>query len=238
MPYALGGSLVLRKASCQPCAKITGQLEQKLLRGHWWPYRKKLGLQTRNPTASNQLKRVTIRKANGDEIAAQMPLESFVAAIVFTLDTPSILQGKVVSGEPHAKDAYLKMLGAGPSEAIVEGKRYPLSSTDKVDFPINFDSSDLTRFLAKVAHGYAVSRLGFAAFEELYLPEFILGKTDGILTYVGGYESPIFAATLAGGGHNRMALRTRGDLVTTCIQLFIDKDDPPPIYEVVVGRKA
>ena len=56
LPYALGGTIVLQQASCKRCATITGSLEQRLLRGHWWPYRKKLGLQTRNPDASNYSK--------------------------------------------------------------------------------------------------------------------------------------------------------------------------------------
>jgi hypothetical protein len=237
LPYALGGQLVLPKASCKSCSAKTGKLEQKLLRGHWWPYRKMLGLQTRSPAASNELKSVKIIKANGDEISGEMPLESFVAAIVFKLHPPSILIGNETSGEPSAKETFLKLLGPMPSEATVNGKLYPLTSSDKVEFPINFDSRDLTRFLAKVAHGYAISKEGIAAFDEFYLPEFILGRTDGIQTYVGGYASPIITTTLPGGGYNRMMVRTRNDLISTCIQLFVDKGDPPPIYEVVVGRK-
>lgn len=238
LPYALGGCLILPKSSCKSCAAITGKLEQKLLRGHWWPYRKKLGLQTRNPDASKELKRVTITKTDGTVINAQMPLESFVAAMVFKLDPPAILLGNEVDGEPCAKDAFFKQLGPMPTDAIVDGKRYVLAPRDKVEFPVNFHSGDLTRFLAKVAHGYAISKEGLNSFGEFYLPEFILGRTDGIQTYVGGYESPIITQTLPGGGYNRMMVRTRDDLITVCIQLFIDEGNPPPIYEIVVGKRS
>jgi HNH endonuclease len=238
LPYALGGTLVLRQASCKACATITGSLEQRLLRGHWWPYRKKLGLQTRNPDASKELKRVKITKTDGTIIDAEMPLESFVAAMVFKLEPPAILSGNEANGEPYAKDAFLKLLGPMPTEAIVDGKRYVLAPRDNVEFPVNFHSGDLTRFLAKVAHGYAISKEGLGAFDEFYLPEFILGRTDGIQTYVGGYESPIITQTLPGGGYNRMMVRTRGDLLSVCIQLFIDEGDPPPIYEIVVGKRS
>jgi hypothetical protein len=238
LPYALGGQLVLNQASCKTCATITGKLEQKLLRGHWWPYRKKLGLQTRNPDASKELKRVKITKTDGTIIDAEMPLESFVAAMVFKLAPPAILSGNEASGEPYAKDAFFKLLGAMPKEAMVDGKRYLLAPHDKIKFPVHFDSGELTRFLAKVAHGFAISKEGLSAFSEFYLPEFILGKTDGIQTYVGGYESPIITATLPGGGYNRMMIRTRGNLISVCIQLFIDEGDPPPIYEIVVGKKS
>ena len=237
LPYALGGQLVLPKSSCKSCATVTGRLEQKLLRGHWWPYRKKLGLQTRSPAASQELKSVKIIKTNGDTIIAKMPLDSFVAALIFKLDPPTILSGTKSSVEPFAKEAFIKLLDAMPTEAIVDSKRHVLTPHDKVEFPVNFDSGELTRFLAKVAHGYAISKEGINAFSEFYLPEFILGRTKGILTYVGGYESGIITTTLSGGGYNRMMTRVRGDFITVCIQLFVDDGDPPPIYEVVVGKK-
>lgn len=238
LPYALGGKLVLSRASCKACAAITGRLEQKLLRGHWWPYRKKLGLQSRNPAAANELKSIKIIKANGETLTGQMPLESFVAAIVFELAPPTILAGQVQEGEPFATRAFMKMLGPMASEAQVDGKCYRLLPADKVEFPVNFDAGELMRFLAKVAHGYAISKAGSAAFCEFYLPEFILGRTDGIQTYVGGYASPIVTTTPPGGGYNRMMMRARGDLISVCTQLFIDEGDPPPIYEIVVGKKA
>lgn len=237
LPYALGGQLVLKQASCEACASITGRLEQKLLRGHWWPYRKKLGLQSRNPRAANELKSVKIIRHDGAVIAGKMPLESFVAAMVFQLAPPSIITGETRRGEPFATNAFMKMLGPMAKEADVDGKTYRLLPNDKVEFPVNFDSGELTRFLAKIAHGYAISKEGLNAFDEFYLPEFIIGRTDGIQTYVGGYESPIKMTILPGGGYNRMMMRTRGNLISVCIQLFIDRNDPPPIYEIVVGRR-
>ena len=237
LPYGLGGDLILNKASCERCRVITGKLEQKLLRGHWWPYRKKLGLQSRNPDASKELKSIKIIKSNGDTISGKMPLESFVAAMVFKLKPPSILDDKQTSGEPSAEEVFIKMLGPMPTEAVVDERRYLINPDDKVEFPVDFDSRDLTRFLAKVAHGYAIYKEGLEVCSEFYLPNYILGKTDGIQNYVGGYMSPIITTTLTGGGYNRMMLRNRNKYVTVCIQLFIDKHDPPPIYEIVVGKK-
>lgn len=237
LPYAMGGQIVLRKASCPKCARVTGQLEQRLLRGHWWPYRKRLGLQTRNPDASKELKSVRIHTANGETLDAKMPLESFVAAMIFEFEPPSILSGSDTKGRPFAKNVGMKVLGELPTEAKIGSVPVQLSTSNKVEFPVNFNSDDLTRFLAKVAHGYAISKEGLAAFDVLYLPKYILGQTDGIMTYVGGYESPILAKTLPGGGYNRMMIRSRGDLLSVCLQFFVDRGDPPPIYEVVVGKK-
>ena len=237
MPYALGGTLVLNQASCKPCATITGRLEQRLLRGHWWPYRKKLGLQSRNPSAGNELKPVKIITKDGEVIAAEVSLDYFVGALSFKLSPPSILMGEKLDGEPSATNVSVKMLGPMPTEAKVAGKTYLLAPGDKVEYPVNLNTGDLARFLAKVAHGYAISKEGSDAFDEFYLPEFILGRTDGIQTYVGGYESAVTTEVLPGGGHNRMMTRARGEFISVCIQLFIDRSEPPPIYEVIVGKR-
>jgi hypothetical protein len=238
LPLALGGALKLPKSSCKNCATITGKLEQALLRGHWWPYRKKLGFPSRRPSAANELKPIKIIKINGDVLDGHMTLEKFVASIAFEFTPPSILSGEFQDGEPFAKRAFLRMLGPMATEAQVDGKPYRLLPTDKIEYPVKLHAGDLTRFLAKVAHGYAIHREGLGAFSELYLPEFILGRTEGIQSYVGGYESPIITGTLPGGGHNRMMTRSRSDLISVCIQLFIDKGDPPPIYEIIVGKRS
>jgi hypothetical protein len=236
LPYAMGGQLVLKESSCTQCARVTGALEQRLLRGHWWPYRKKLGLRSRNPDAADDLQTIKILKANGEALSAKAPLDDFVIAVFFEFEPPSILEGRQVVGEPSGQ-AKIKKLDDQSTEVLINGDAYRLLQGDKIEFPAKLDAGDVTRFLAKVAHGYAISKEGLGAFEEFYLPKFILGKTDGIQTYVGGYVSTILTEKLPGGGHNRMMVRRRGDLVSVCVQLFIDKHDPPPIYEIIVGKR-
>lgn len=236
LPYGMGGQLVLKQSSCIECSRVTGPLEQRLLRGHWWPYRKKLGLQSRNPSAADELKPVKVTTAKGNVLHAALPLIHFVAAIVFELPAPSILKDELTSGEPLGH-AYVKLLGSLPKEVQVDGKPYRLLHSDTVEFPVKLDVGDVTRFLAKVAHGYAIHKEGLDAFEEFYLPEFILGKTDGIQTYVGGYALGSIKTTLPGGGHNRMMILKRGNYLSVCVQLFIDNGEPPPIYEIVVGKR-
>jgi HNH endonuclease len=238
IPYGLGGQDILPKSSCKTCAVETGKLEQRLLRGHWWPYRKKLGLQTRNPKSQNRLLPVRIKRIDGSILEARMPIESFVAHLIFYLDPPSILSGKIITDDPHAKSASMRMLGPGPTSAIVDGKIFLLSPLDNVEFPVKYDSADLMRFLAKVAHAHAISRLGLSGFVNLFLPEYILGRVDGLATFVGGYETPLYLPVIPGSGFHRVMLIRRDKYVSVCIQVFVDKSDPPPIYEVVVGEAA
>ena len=44
MPIALGGKLVLPKASCEPCRRITSEFERIVTRQMYWPLRLSLGL--------------------------------------------------------------------------------------------------------------------------------------------------------------------------------------------------
>jgi hypothetical protein len=98
---------------------------------------------------------------------------------------------------------------------------------------VNFDVSDLCRFLAKVAHGYTISRFGIDGCSQYFLPSIILGNTLGALTYVGGNSQ---MKILEGGGVHGLIAITNDCYRSVQIQLFRDGGDPPPVYEVVVGR--
>jgi hypothetical protein len=63
LPYGLGGDLVLHEASCSNCRDATSKIELQLLRGHWWPYRRFLGLQSRRPQEQDRDFPVTVRRA-------------------------------------------------------------------------------------------------------------------------------------------------------------------------------
>lgn len=233
VPFGLGGDLVLPKASCSRCAAITGSLEQYLLRGHWWPYRRKLGLQTRRPKEQPPDHPVTLIRLGGIELPAVIPIDEYPLVIFFDFDKPAILSGQKTEHEPSGR-AFIKMISASPQRVIIEGKTALIRQTDKIQYNLKFDAGCLTRFLAKVAHSYIISKRGFTKIEDYFLPDFILGKTIGIGTYVGGISSRLEMPILPGGGIHRLMDRRQGDFLSVYIQLFVDKGDPTPIYEVVV----
>lgn len=238
MPFGLGGDLVLSGASCSTCATETSRLELRLLRGHWWPYRLRLGMRSRRAGETIPDLAVSVQRADGTSVAATLPMVMQSVALVFEFDPPSILQGVVRDDEPNAPRVYLKPLGAFPSVVSLDGNAYQLKSNEKLEIPIHFDAADLCRFLAKVAHGFAISRRGFAACTEYFLPPIVLGKTSGAQTYVGGCDSRFVEGRLPGGGLHAMLDRVNNEFLTVYIQLFRDRGQPPPIYEVVVGRLA
>jgi HNH endonuclease len=236
LPYGLGGNLVLRKASCLACATETGRLEQRLLRGHWWPYRQFLGLPSRSAGEPIPDLQVTIKKTNGTDIFATLPMAKYSFAVFYEFDPPSILEGKERLDTPNAPRVYMKYLSELPSSVFIDGVPYKLQPDEKLEISINSDVSDFCRFLAKVAHGYAISRRGISSCSQFFLPPIILGEVQGALTFVGGASSPFIGPRLPGSGLHVMLDRINDSLLMVYIQLFRDHGDPLPIYEVVVGK--
>jgi len=236
LPYGLAGEILLKQASCASCAKETGRLEQRLLRGHWWPYRQFLGLKSRTSKEPVPDLTVTVERLDGSKISAQIPMAKQSIAMVFELDPPSILEGKQRLEIPYARNVYMKPLASSPSVVRIDGKLHHLTPFEKLTIPVNFDAGELCRFLAKVAHGYAISRRGMDACYKYFLPPIILGEVAGAMTYVGGTKNPIIGSLLPGTKIHALMDRVNGQYLTVYIQLFRDGGDPPPIYEVVVGE--
>lgn len=208
----------------------------RLLRGHWWPYRQFLGLKSRRTKQPLPDLQVTIELANGEMTPASLQMAKLSFAIVFHLAPPAILGGLVNAEVPYAAEAYLRTLGPIPRVVQVGGKTHRLTPHEKLNIPVNFHAPDLCRFLAKVAHSYAIYRRGLAACTEYFLPRFVLGDEAGAMTYVGGASSSVLGNWLPGNGTHALLDRVQGPFLSVYIQLFRNGGDPPPIYEVIVGR--
>lgn len=235
LPYGLGGDLVLSTASCQSCARETGRVELRLLRGHWWPYRLCLGLPSRRAGERIPDLSVKVKRPDGTEYPAHIPMERQTVAMAFVFDPPSILKGAVRT-EPPSGRANVRTLGPFPTHVMVDGVEKLVPPEEKIEIPVNLDAQDMCRFLAKVAHGYAISRRGLSACREYFLPEIVLGKTDGAQTYVGGASSQVIGERLPGAGLHALMDSVNGEFLTVYIQLFRARGGNEPIYEVVVGR--
>jgi HNH endonuclease len=235
VPNGLGGNLVLRKSSCSACAKITGNLEQQLLRGHWWPQRLRAGLQSRTKHKEVEPLNVTVIRGDSSEFTAQLPRNEQTAFFELGFSRPSILSGRVSSGEPSAEFPTIRFLGPPPNSYILEGQRIVLRSEEQIRLPVDYSAIELSRFLAKVGHSYAISKRGLTYCREYFLPAIILGNTEGALTYIGNASSELLGARLPGNEFHALMERRNGDFLTVYVQLFRMIGDPPPIYEVVVG---
>lgn len=234
IPYGLGGKLVLKKASCQSCAKITSNLELRLLRGQWRPYRKILGIESRSGNYPKYLAAQLVRPYSPN-IPIQIKSDEvpFVAFLEF--DIPSILVGEERNQRPSAKAMYLKTIAQGPSHVLENGNIRLLRHGEKIEYPMNFDSNDVLRLVAKIAHGISIYQNGLDGCKDYFLPKLILGSGDGALTYIGGCSSELLKPTLPGQGLHSTFERISNEFRIVNVQFFRDSGDPPPIYEAVVG---
>jgi len=237
LPYGLGGKLVLKKASCRDCAKVTASLEQRLLRGHWWPYRQILGIKTRSG-GYPKYRPVNLVPLAGEKRPVQVLSEDYPIVVFLDFDPPAVLSGKIRPEPPFAKAMALKQIGNGPSRALDNGSLRPLFPWEKIEYPTNFESSDLLRFIAKVAHAYAIHQHGPAICKDYFLPQLVLGNGNGALTHVGGCSSERLKPRLPSTELHTLLDRQQNGLLLVNLQLFQDTGDPPPIYEAVVGTLA
>jgi hypothetical protein len=232
IPFGLGGTLVLPKASCPSCADITKVFEQRLLRGHWWAYRRKVSMKSRHPTEQPDTFPVIFEYPSGETVREQISPQEYPFLLVCDFDEPSFLNGTVVPGVPIAR-VFLKLLV--PAHEMPHVKRHGIQGIPKLTVEMNFSVEDFVRLLAKIALAYAIGRRSLPAFAEIFVKEIVLGSTDGALSYVG--RSAIPSTSVGGAGHVH-ALRedTSGDLLTVYIVLFRKLDESMPVYQVVVGR--
>lgn len=226
VPYGLHGNVVLPASSCPDCAKITTKLEQYIQRRMLGPTRLHFNLQTRRPKERPDVLGAEVLIDNKFKLV-DVPRSEFPTWLwMFNLSAPGILRddpsGNILAEGytliPIADDIIEKVRRVGAGEAV---------ST----MPIN--PGLLCRFLAKVAHAYAVAEYGIDGFRPL-LPNLILGDLSQAGYLVGGQRAP--------RGDTKNALhyvgarfeKNNGDeLAVVSVHLFAFLGTP--VYQVAAG---
>lgn len=169
-----GGTIVLREASCNRCqTHINEQIEQPMLAGAFLAARRRLeirGRRRKRRVADYELTAVV----NGNEVKLKLPLENH--------PTTLLLAGFRVA----------RRLGGpgGPGLIFIQAfdslSRSRKNGIGQIDSP-EFDILLFCQMLAKIAHGYAVWRIGMGNFTPL-LPDFITRKFEKTERYPECYE--------------------------------------------------
>jgi hypothetical protein len=175
--FGLGGNLVLPRASCQNCGRITGMVEEKCQHMILGQTRIRLGLPTRHPNDRPSQLALVFRHADGRLEQKKVHPSDFPLIIPgLRLPPPGILTGE----NPHdrrAMDAWVgfqneeirkKLVDGGPSLRLV-----------------TLDNHMFSRMIAKIAHSYAVAELGIHSFQPVLL-DLILDKSQTPFYWIGG----------------------------------------------------
>lgn len=188
VPFGLGGKLILPKSSCDSCAKITSQFEQKVMRGFLDHGRQALGVKGRKrrkqerPTALNQ----TYIGPAKSTIEKEVPIEQAAKVMTFPLiPYPRFLMPLSPPTSASGIEVYgVDTIHFGLGEAFAN--RPP--SAEGVRIRDRIDVISFGRLLAKIAHGYHVALNGVASSLQSPLIPIILGKKSDFRNWVGGIE--------------------------------------------------
>jgi hypothetical protein len=180
IPLALDGPLELPNSSCQVCERITGRLEQLVLRGSLRGIREHLGLKSRGKEGRPKtLPIFAVRKEGEKEQRIDVPVEDYPTTLLMLV--PLEAEIFLPSGSPH------------------DGTAWNYFATDIGNFAAKYrlhsfahpalDSHSFLRMIAKIAHSFLTAEMGVEAFRPT-LPDVILGKSEEFWRYVGGIVDP------------------------------------------------
>jgi hypothetical protein len=232
IPYAMAGNkLILPQSSCRKCEAVTGKFEQQYLRRTLGLFRNRIGSPTRNPSERSASPVVGIgrRKGRGplhdSGERIRIPIQDLPTAyLALKLNPPGILLGKQPS-ETVDGEIWGKTSKGEDALRLVSRRREGLHVASIQ--PLTFG-----RFLAKVAHSYAVATLGFESFQPLLL-DLIHGKTEAVSYLVGG------AAEVPPADDKTFVLRagwgTIGGASYALVEIRLYAELATPQYLVVAG---
>jgi hypothetical protein len=182
VPFALGGNYVLPKASCKPCAKITSQFEQRVLRGFMLSARTVGGLPTRRPKERPTSFEMEVGEAE-DLRTVEFSVDNFPAF----LQLPHFAAPGFFGGLPFKSGLVVCgfdtiHFGKDPKELAEEQgfKTIRQSTTIK--------ATDFARMLAKIGYCAAVAEYGFLPIESVPVLPFILGTADDGNVWLGSAD--------------------------------------------------
>jgi hypothetical protein len=226
LAFGLSGTAILPKASCGNCAKITGRLEEMVLRGPMWPLRvfRDLKSRTKHKDAPKTLPITVIR--SGEESIVDLPIDEYPILLMFPIYVPPAFlspegyqQG--ITFSRHATVSF----GARPEEVAAK------LGAQQVRIEQKYCIAEFARVIAKIAYALAFAEGAVDTLESApaVIPA-ILGHSDEIGRWVGTFAPP----KAHPGELHRLILHRRDGLVIAEVQLFADSE--PPSYGVILGR--
>jgi hypothetical protein len=220
----LGGTLVLPDASCDKCQEATSKVELYVLRYLLEAKRAVMGIKS-NRHKNKQPPRFTVRDiSDNSEIVVALPPNVPVA--VFR--EPGIMINLKPSGETVVY-ALGMMISPQPRDPAIRGKKVSVIS------PLQHNV--LFRMFAKIAHGYAVAKLGMQGFKPL-LCDVIRSDSRIEPHFVGGFGSAPGPECGTPQGLHELILDTiiinGKPHIRVLIRLFAPTKFP--IHQVIVGE--
>lgn len=223
VPRSLNGSIILRRASCKACAKVTSKFEQTCARTSFGLFRLRNEMRTRRKKERPEFVEIDVASGDGASTIITAPV-SGIPNVLFLLKFGHT--ATILLGHPDIDTSAVKPWIAADSSTL-EGK---------TGWNVGkFDAFAFARMLAKIGHCLAATQFGLDEFTPLTL-DFIFGRTKNLSHIVGGS----FEDEMAASAVHWLRLRDHYDLtrerrfVVAHIRLFACLGAPS--YHVAVGE--
>lgn len=228
LPFALSGTAILPKSTCGQCARITGRIEQTVLRGPMWGVRVYRNLRSRSKHKDAQKTYPLKVLRAGEEEVVHLPVEKYPVLLHFPIFSPPAFLN------PEGYINGIRIIGTatisfGPKpEKVMMELGATISKQSQTWEPVAF-----ARMIAKIAMAYAAAENQITLVEgDATVLSGILGKTDDIGRWVGTLTKPFRAYD---GLLHRILIhqdKQKGLLIGE-VQLFSDSETPS--YGVILG---
>lgn len=234
IPFALGGNLVIPKASCESCRKITHRFETTCLRVMFGNYRIAADLPSRHKDKRPDILTMPVISLDGQlvgktEIAARdYPRLLYLP----TFPRPSILLGQ---GPPET--VQIRLWTATKKDDVGKIPVYKTSTEQGISGSV--PTQAFCRMLAKIAHCFAFVKMREMKdndFEPL-LPAYIRDATGSPFYLIG---CPDRSPPRTPGALHSLECRLRRSAGTEVlyVNLRLFAGAGAPVYEVVAGRRS
>ncbi len=179
--FGLGGDLVLPKSSCRPCAKITGQIEQRVLRTMIGNFRVATNWPTRRKKERPSTLPWRYRDAGGRIQEVQVPSGDHPGTLrLVYFDEPRMLAGEPIKSLDFEMLRRFWLEDSEKAQALTEkfGPEVPLNK---------FFAPAFASMLAKMAYSYTCATIGFENIDP-YVRGIILQPSPTFGHWVGGTD--------------------------------------------------
>jgi hypothetical protein len=193
IPSGLGGRWILPKASCRPCAVITGRFEGAVLRTMLGPLRLYYAFPSRRKKQRPEKLPLKVKiTPDADFSFIDVAQEIYPFLIAFpNLNMPDELTGRRTEGERGAKVSELWLRAASFRDGIMPHletlARY--LQVAHIEPQAHFVAPPFFQTLAKIAHAFAAAEIGLGGFEPFLLPMILREETSDSVQYLGGFPT-------------------------------------------------
>lgn len=181
VPYGLGAdTIVLKKACCEKCRRITSKCERNPIHDNWEEVRGALDFPSRKRKLADKMFSLNVELEDGSKATIELKGKETLGLLQFLLYKPpaffapnGYVSGVVVMGA--------KLIGFGVDIDNFKKKHNIKGFT----LTTVLRGNDFEKMIIKMAYGLVIAYWGFDCFDERYVLPTILGEKDNVGYWMG-----------------------------------------------------